>query len=110
MLATGINEIEAMNLITINPARLLGADKMVGSLEPGKHADFVIWSGHPLSGFTHAEQTWVDGRKYFDRQVDIETREQVRKERAVLIQKAVAASEPSSRRDDAGEAATLTGH
>jgi imidazolonepropionase-like amidohydrolase len=110
MLATGINEIEAMDLITINPAKLLGADKMVGSLEPGKHADFVIWSGHPLSGFTHAEQTWVDGRKYFDRQVDIETREQVRKERAALIQKAAAASEPSPRRDDAGEAASRTGH
>ncbi len=92
ILATGIDEITAMDLITINPARILGADELVGSLEPGKHADFVIWSGHPLSGFTHAEQTWVDGRKYFDRKEDLVRRKEVRKERAALIQKAAAKS------------------
>ncbi len=90
MLATGIDEITAMDLITINPAKILGADKYVGSLEPGKHADFVIWSGHPLSGFSYAEQTWVDGRKYFDRDEDMERREEVRQERSNLIQKAIA--------------------
>jgi imidazolonepropionase-like amidohydrolase len=95
LLATGIDEIDAMNMITINPARLIGADKMVGSLEPGKHADFVIWSGHPLSGFTHAEQTWVDGRKYFDRQEDMGRRERVKQERAALIRKAASFMEPS---------------
>ncbi len=93
MLATGIDEIAAMDLITINPAKMIGVDEMVGSLEPGKHADFVIWNGHPLSGFTHAEQTWVDGRKYFDRKQDILLREEVRGERAALIQKAAAASD-----------------
>ena len=92
MVATGIDEITAMDLITINPARMIGADELVGSLEPGKHADFVIWSGHPLSGFTHAEQTWVDGRKYFDREQDMLLREEVRRERAALIQKAAAAA------------------
>ncbi len=95
MLATGIDEIVAMDLITINPARILGADKLVGSLEPGKNADFVIWNGHPLSGFTHAEQTWVDGRKYFDRQDDLRMRKQVREERAILIQKALSAPQES---------------
>ncbi|MFO7924787.1 MAG: amidohydrolase family protein [Bacteroidales bacterium] len=88
MLATGIDEITAMDLITINPARIIGADKIVGSLEPGKDADFVIWSGHPLSGFTHAEQTWIDGRKYFDREEDMLKRTEVIEERAILIQKA----------------------
>jgi imidazolonepropionase-like amidohydrolase len=95
LLATGIDEISAMDMITINPARILGADKLVGSLEPGKHADFVIWSGHPLSGFTHAQQTWVEGRKYFDRLEDMEKRVQVLQERTLLIQKALKASEPS---------------
>ena len=102
MLATGIDEITAMDLITINPARLIGADSAVGSLEPGKHADFVIWSGHPLSGFSHAEQTWVDGRKYFDRQEDILRREQVRKERAALIQKALTVNEKLQEKDGTG--------
>ncbi len=97
MVATGIDEIAAMDLITINPARILGADKLIGSLEPGKHADFVIWSGHPLSGFTHAEQTWVDGRKYFDRDEDLRRRNEVIEERAVLIQKAVAKTAASGR-------------
>ena len=34
-------------------------------LEAGKDADFVVWSGNPLSQFTRAEQTWVDGSRYF---------------------------------------------
>lgn len=89
MLATGIDEVTAMDLITINPARIIGADKHVGSLEAGKSADFVIWNGHPLSGFTRAEQTWVDGRKYFDREEDLNRRDEVRRERAALIQKAM---------------------
>ncbi len=107
MLATGIDEIAAMDLITINPAKMIGVDEMVGSLEPGKHADFVIWSDHPLSGFTHAEQTWVDGRKYFDREQDMLLREEVRRERAALIQKAAAAASDNqgSGRQTAGRTA-----
>ena len=96
ILATGIDEVTAMDLITINPARILGADSHIGSLEPGKDADFVIWSGHPLSGFSHAEQTWVDGRKYFDRQADPESRQKVIQERAALIRRAAAASQASA--------------
>ncbi|TVR40581.1 MAG: amidohydrolase, partial [Bacteroidia bacterium] len=108
MLATGIDEIAAMDLITINPAKMIGIDEMVGSLEPGKHADFVIWNGHPLSGFTHAEQTWVDGRKYFDREQDMLLREEVRVERAALIQKAAAASDNQGSGDQA--ARRTSGH
>ncbi len=74
---TGVNEVEAKNLITINPAKILGVDHLVGSLEAGKHADFVIWSDHPLKGFAYAKQTWVDGRKYFDRQEDQKKRKEV---------------------------------
>jgi imidazolonepropionase-like amidohydrolase len=98
MMATGIDEITAMDLITINAAKVLGAGDAIGSLEPGKHADFVIWSGHPLSGFTHAEQTWVDGRKYFDREKDMELRQEVIRERAALIQKAL--EEKAARQDN----------
>jgi imidazolonepropionase-like amidohydrolase len=70
LLRTGIGEVQALDLVTINPAKILGLDARIGSLEPGKDADFVIWSGSPLSTSTIAEQTWVDGRKYFDTEED----------------------------------------
>jgi len=44
----GVPEEEALKFVTINPARQLRVDGRVGSLEPGKDADFVVWSGHPL--------------------------------------------------------------
>jgi imidazolonepropionase-like amidohydrolase len=86
MLRTGISEEDALALVTIMPARVLGIDDRVGSLEPGKDADFVIWSGHPLSTFTLPHQTWVDGRKYFDVDEDRRAREAVERERAMLVQ------------------------
>jgi cytosine/adenosine deaminase-related metal-dependent hydrolase len=65
---------------------VLRLDDRIGSLEPGKDADFVVWSGHPLSQFTRAEQTWIDGRRYFSLEEDARLREQVASERARLIQ------------------------
>lgn len=86
-----VPEEEALKFVTLNPAKQLRIDKRVGSLEPGKDADFVIWSGHPLSTLTRCEQTWIDGRKYFDIQDDMKMREEVAKQRATLVQKALAA-------------------
>ncbi|MFQ5752977.1 MAG: amidohydrolase family protein, partial [bacterium] len=88
----GLSEEEALKFVTLNPAKNLRIDHRVGSLEPGKDADFVIWSGHPLSTYSICEQTWIDGRKYFDRQLDLEMQKQVKAERARLIQKVLAAS------------------
>jgi imidazolonepropionase-like amidohydrolase len=86
MLRTGISEEAALALVTINTAKVLGIDNRVGSLEPGKDADFVIWSGNPLSTETRAEQTWIDGRRYFDINEDRQLREQTERERSQLIQ------------------------
>ncbi len=84
---TGVNETEAMNMITLNPAKILGVDHLVGSLEEGKHADFVIWSEHPLNGFAYAEQTWIEGRKYFDRDDDRRLTREVLKLKNALTNK-----------------------
>ncbi|CAN5413909.1 amidohydrolase family protein [soil metagenome] len=86
MVHAGVDPETALAMITINTATLLGIDNRVGSLEPGKDADFVIWNGDPLSTFTKAEQTWIDGRKYFDLEEDAQLRQQIEEERSQLIQ------------------------
>lgn len=83
----GTPEIEALKFVTINPAKQLGIDKRVGSLEPGKDADFVIWSGHPLDSRSVVLQTWIDGKKYFDRSLAADRAAALNKERADLIAK-----------------------
>jgi hypothetical protein len=63
--------------------------QQVGSLEPGKDADFVLWNASPLSAFARPEQTWIDGRKYFDRSEDLAERARINAERERLIAKAL---------------------
>lgn len=84
----GTSETEALKFVTANPARQLGVDKWVGSLEPGKDADFALWSHSPLVYDTVCEQTWIEGRKYFDRAAAVKRTETLAKERADLIAKA----------------------
>ncbi|NNE93780.1 MAG: amidohydrolase family protein [Verrucomicrobiales bacterium] len=83
----GLSEEEALKFVTLNPAKQLRIDGRVGSLEKGKDADFVIWSHHPLSSFARAEQTWIEGRKFFDLETDAQLREQAIEERERLIAK-----------------------
>jgi imidazolonepropionase-like amidohydrolase len=83
----GIDEEEALKFITLNPAKQLRIDRWVGSLEEGKDADFVIWSGHPFSSYSICEQTWIDGRRYFDREENQQMIDKNQNERTVLIQK-----------------------
>jgi len=99
-----VSEEEALKFVTLNPAKQLKIERYVGSLEPGKHADFVIWSGTPLSTYSRCEQTWIEGRKYFDREEDLKLRAEVEKERAELIQKVLATKEGSgeSKSESAG--------
>ena len=64
----------ALEFVTINPAKQLGIGDRTGSIEQGKDADLVLWSGDPLSPFALCEQTWVEGTKRFDRIDDLAAR------------------------------------
>jgi hypothetical protein len=87
----GVPPDEAIKFVTINPAKSLKIEDRVGSLESGKDADFSIWNGPPLSPYSACEQTWIEGRKYFDRAADLAGREALAKEKDALIAKARAA-------------------
>lgn len=58
----GMNEMEALKAITINAARLTGIDDRVGSIEIGKDADIVLYSGHPLEFRTNVIHTMINGK------------------------------------------------
>ena len=66
----GLSDRQALSLITINPARQLGIDDRVGSIEEGKDADLAIFDAHPLSVYAVAHRTYVDGVVRFDRSDD----------------------------------------
>ena len=68
----GLDEEAALRLVTLNPAIQLGIDDRVGSIDEGKDADLTIWEGHPLSMFGKPVQTYVDGKLYFDIELDRE--------------------------------------
>ncbi len=85
----GMTEEDAWKLVTLNPAKLLHVDSRVGSIEVGKDADIVLWSGNPLSIYAKAEKTYVDGRLLFDREQDELKRTEIAKERERLIRKMI---------------------
>jgi len=81
----GLSEIDAFKQVTINPAILLHLDNRIGSIRPGKDADLVLWSDHPLSIYAGVETTWIEGTPYYDRDEDLAMREQIANERARII-------------------------
>jgi imidazolonepropionase-like amidohydrolase len=84
----GATETEALSMVTINPAKQLGIEKRVGSLEVGKDGDVVVYDQHPLSTFTKVEKVFIDGQLYFDRDKDIADRPARELEKKQLITKA----------------------
>lgn len=94
----GVDPMEALKFVTLNPAIQLRIDEHVGSIEVGKDADLAIWTGSPLSPMARCEQTWIDGRKYFDRLQDAEDRKRDANLHRSLIQKVIESGEPGSQR------------
>ncbi|PWU14769.1 MAG: hypothetical protein C5B50_16750 [Verrucomicrobia bacterium] len=92
----GTPEAEALKFVTLNPAKQLRIDSHVGSLEPGKDADFAIWSKSPLDSETVCLQTWIEGKKYFDRSLDADRTSKLEKERLDLVAKATKVAKLSS--------------
>lgn len=83
----GVSEEEALKMVTLNPAKLLHLDQRMGSVAEGKDADLVIWSGPPLSMYTRAEKTFVDGCLYFDLDQDKKIMSEQSAEKQRIIQK-----------------------
>ena len=81
----GLSEEEAWKTVTLNPAKLLHIDDRVGSIKVGKDADVVLWTGSPLSVYSVAEATYIEGVPYFSREQDAQIRRQMAEERSQLI-------------------------
>jgi imidazolonepropionase-like amidohydrolase len=62
----GATEDEAIGMITLNPAWIIGVDDRTGSIDKGKDADLVIWNMDPLSTYARAEKVYIDGDLFFD--------------------------------------------
>jgi len=80
----GISEEEAWKFVTLNPAKLLHLDNRVGSIETGKDGDVVLWSGNPLSIYSKAEKTLIEGTVYFDIEKDKELRKEITQQKNML--------------------------
>jgi len=62
-----MKESDALRAITLEPARILRLGDRIGSLEEGKDADILLWSGHPLHYRSVVEKAWINGKLYFER-------------------------------------------
>jgi imidazolonepropionase-like amidohydrolase len=63
----GATEEEALKMITLNAAWIIGVEDRIGSIDVGKDADLVIWDGYPLSSYGVPDKVLIDGELYFDR-------------------------------------------
>ena len=85
----GLTEVQALKLVTLNPAKMLHIDDKVGSIKVGKVADLVLWTDNPLSIYAKVNTTIIDGQIYYDKDEDAKLREDIKKERARIIAKLI---------------------
>ncbi len=86
-------EVEALKMVTLNPAKLLHLEDRMGSIEVGKDADLVLWNDHPLSIYARSEITMIEGTIYYSMEQDKVRRESIATERTRLINKMLNAKE-----------------
>jgi cytosine/adenosine deaminase-related metal-dependent hydrolase len=117
-----VTEEEAMKFPTINAAKQMLVADRTGSIEVGKDADIVMWTGNPLSNMSRVQSTWVEGRRYFNRDEDARMRVRDAELRRFLEQEAMkaigqgAATAPAAQRvpreyhcEDTGDEVAGTG-
>lgn len=61
----GLTREQALDCVTLHPAEILRIDDRVGSLEPGKDADIVIWSDHPFEFYSYVEKVFINGKEVY---------------------------------------------
>lgn len=83
----GMTETEALAMVTLNPAKQLGIDNRVGSIEVGKDADMVLYDKFPLSDYAKVQKVLIDGSVYFDRDKEVSGRAAKAAEKQKLIDK-----------------------
>ena len=88
----GLDDEQALRLVSLNAAIQFGIDDRTGSIDEGKDADLVIWEGHPLSMYGKAVRTYVDGKLYFDIDMDRERQAAIEAEKEALIEKHLGAN------------------
>jgi imidazolonepropionase-like amidohydrolase len=91
----GIPEEEALKLVTLNSAKILHLDDRMGSIKVGKDADLVLWTDNPLSIYSHANKTMVDGTIYYDEETDRQLKAQMDSERNRIIANILRESQPA---------------
>ncbi len=96
----GVEPEEALKFVTLNPARQLRIDDRVGAVTVGMDADLVVWSGQPLAITSRVEQTWIDGRRYFDMTEDQQMRHRDAVLRNQLVQKILDSGEEMASADE----------
>jgi imidazolonepropionase-like amidohydrolase len=83
----GATETEALAMVTLNPAKQLGIDNRVGSIDVGKDADIVIYDKYPLSDYAKVQKVLIDGTVYFDRDKEISGQQAKMAEKQKLVEK-----------------------
>ena len=98
----GVGEEDALKFVTLNAAIQMDAQDVMGSLESGKDADVVVWSGNPLSNMSRVERTFVEGRQMFSLELDAKLRKRDAELRAFLEQEAMKALSGGASADRSG--------
>ncbi len=85
----GMTDVQALKMVTLNPAKLLHLDDRMGSIKEGKDADLVLWTAHPLSIYAKVQYTIIDGIIYYDQSRDLQMQKEMETERTRIINKMI---------------------